>query len=239
MIRSATRTWAQLGVLNGTLYLLGEALRRLSGGRVRLVRYLLVAQPVPRPFLPACRPAANVRIEHVAPGAALPTALPRPAEVLADRLERQRCEGWLLWSGDRLAGCIWLAFGGYDEDEVRCRFELDDPQRCAWDFDVHVEPAFRLGRSFARLWDAANAELARRDMHWSLSRISAFNPESLAAHRRLGLAPLGSATFLCAGTLQLAVFGQAPYLHIGLGPAQRPTLRLRAPDRSDATPKRQ
>jgi len=95
---------------------------------------------------------------------------------------------------------------------------------------VYVDPAFRMGRLFARLWDTANRYLRERGVDWSLSRISAFNPESLQAHARLGLRRLGSATFVCAGRVQLAVLTMPPFVHLSLSPASRPTVRLRAPD---------
>jgi hypothetical protein len=38
--------------VNGTLYLVGRVLQALSCGRARLIRYYIVAQPVPNPFVP-------------------------------------------------------------------------------------------------------------------------------------------------------------------------------------------
>jgi hypothetical protein len=94
---------------------------------------------------------------------------------------------------------------------------------------VYVEPEFRAGRSFACLWEAANAHLAAHGIRWSLSRISAFNPGSLAAHRRLGIRKLRSASFLCLGGKQLALFGRPPFIHLSLNEGSRPLLRLQPP----------
>jgi hypothetical protein len=95
-----------------------------------------------------------------------------------------------------------------------------------WDFDVYVAPEFRLGRLFARLWDFTNSELRAQGFRWTISRISAFNPESLAAHSRLGARRLGSAMFLVAGPLQVSFASLPPYVHVGWHDQMRPTFFL-------------
>ena len=220
-------TFAEMGALNGGLYLLHRILQTLSGGRAQLVRYYLVAQPI-HPDA-ACRPSAKNPVTLLDPSDPLIADFPRPPEVIAKRL-RDGATCFIARSGETFAGFLWLAHGAYDEDEVRCRYELVDDDRCVWDYDVYVEPAYRIGRTFARLWDAANQHLAPRGVRWSISRISAFNAASLAAHDRLGIKILHSATFICLGSVQISALGGAPYLHIGMSDASRPVLRLRAPD---------
>jgi hypothetical protein len=221
-----TKTFDELGGVDASLYYVDRLLSGLSGGRARLIRYYLVAQPI-HPA-PACRPSAKQAVALLDPADPLVASFPRPPEVIAKRFtDGAKC--FLARSGEVFAGFLWLAENAYDEDEVRCRYELTDPALCVWDYDVHVEPAYRIGRTFARLWDAANAHLAARGVRWSVSRISAFNPGSLAAHGRLGIRTLSSATFLCLGPLQLSVLGAAPYLHASMSEASRPTLRLAAP----------
>ena len=73
---------------------------------------------------------------------------------------------------DRYVGYVWLAFRQYDEDELRCRFALSRPEQTAFDFDVYVFPAFRLGRAFAAVWHAANSHLAERGVTRTCSRIA-------------------------------------------------------------------
>lgn len=131
---------------------------------------------------------------------------------------------------DRFIGFIWLKEVEYPEDEVRCNYLLEPRGVSAWDFDVYIDPAFRFGRTFVRLWDCANAWLRERGYRWSLSRISAFNPESIAAHDRLGTRRIGSAIFLRLGELQVAFLDRAPFVHVGWGGDQTPTLRLAAPN---------
>jgi hypothetical protein len=218
----------QLGWTNGLLYLAARALEQLSAGHVRIIRYYLVAQPIPALAEPTCRPSSRTPITFVEATDPLTQAFPRPPHVIARRF-RDGNHCLVARSGDRFTGFLWLARDGYDEDEVRCRYELVRPAECVWDYDVYVEPDFRIGRTFARLWDTANRHLADTGVRWSFSRISAFNLASLQAHCRLGLQRLFSATFICLGNVQLALIGAAPYIHLSLSSQSRPALQLRPP----------
>lgn len=220
-----------LGIANGACYLVGRALSRLTGGRTRIVRYRFVAQPVPRQTQPL--PAGSTLIQEIDATHPMVSLFPRPPAVIRRRFELgHRC--FLATSKGVFAGFLWLAHQAYEEDEVRSRFILTTPGQCAWDFDVYVEPRFRLGRMFSRLWQAANHALRSEGFEWSLSRISTFNAESLAAHHRLGAQSLGSATYLCIGPLQLSLVPTAPYFHVSLTPASRPRIKLCAPDDSSS-----
>ena len=228
--RSISDNLHQLGVVNGLLYLLDRALRALSGDRARVIRYLLVAQPVPADQGEGLRPSAASPVREIVSTDPAVQYFPRPPAVIAHRFETgATC--YVAEVRGRFAGFLWLAFGGYDEDEVRCRYEFAEPETSVWDYDVYVEPDFRLGRTFGRLWEAANRNLAASGIRWSFSRISAFNAGSLAAHRRMGMRTLFTATFICLGPLQLALVGAAPFVHLGWSAASRPVLRLR-PDQA-------
>ena len=98
---------------------------------------------------------------------------------------------------------------------------------------MHVEPEFRMGRSFLRLWDAANALLRERGVCWSISRISAFNPVSLNSHARLGTRLLGKVTFVVLGSLQVSFTGQL-IPHFSVSDKSPPILQLRAPEKNQA-----
>lgn len=219
-------TFKQLGALDGSLYYLHQLLERGSRRHARLMRYYLVAQPVSGEA--ACRPSAKNPVVELMPDDPLIPSFPRPPEVIARRME-ERSQCFVARAGDEFTGFLWLAYGAYDEDEVRCRYELADTTTCVWDYDVHVEPKHRIGRTFARLWDAANSHLDKRGIRWSMSRISAYNPTSLAAHGRLGIHKLCSATFLCIGPLQISFIGTRPWIHISFSAASRPTVRLAPP----------
>lgn len=222
------RTFAELGAFEASLYLIANVLDRVSRGRCRLIRYYIVAQPVPDTPGQALRPSAANTVRMITREDAVVARFPRPREVLARRFdEGGRCI--VAENKGSFAGFLWIAHHHYDEDEVRCRFALHPPELCVWDYDVYVEPAFRIGRTFARLWDAANTYMTGHGVRWSVSRISAFNPVSLAAHRRLGIRKLASASFLVIGRVQLSLFTTPPFVHLGWNDEMRPLLPVRAP----------
>jgi hypothetical protein len=226
----------KIGAGNTALYALDRILRSVSGDRARLHRYYLVAQPVREDGIGAgLRPDGKVRIEEAGPDHRLRPEFPRPPAVIEQRYA-QGAHCLVADSGGTFAGYLWWGTRAWDEDEVRCRFALADPTRCVWDFDVYVEPRFRLGRTMARLWHEAAHRWYPQGVRWSFSRISVFNIGSLAAHGRLGLRSLGSALFVVVGPCQLALFGQPPYVHFGMTRNSRPTLILRPPGGESSVP---
>ena len=230
--RKISRLATQLGSVNGMLYLLNQALARLSGGRAGLYKYYFVAQPIVagKP-LPASASAAIQLTAHDDPIVAI---FSRPAAIIRERFARG-AQCLTATVKGRFAGFLWLAHNFYLEDEVRGRYVLADPARQVWDYDVYVEPEFRLGRTFARLWQAANQRLAADGIEWSLSRISAFNPDSLASHRRLGIQHLASRIFWVVGDYQFSLVTRAPYLHFSNGPQRVPEILLHAPTKYRAS----
>lgn len=228
MLKKLGELASAIGHGETALYVVMRALKAMSGGRVQLVRYHLVAQPIPEHPVPSCRPSARAAVRQVDGSDPVREAFPRPREVVQGRFDRDHvC--LVATQDDVFVGFLWLAFDHYDEDEVRCRYDLLDPDACVWDYDVYLENAHRLGRGFSRLWDAANALLAEKGIRWSISRISAFNPASLAAHRRLGLKHLKSTTFLRFGPVQLSILPDRPYLHLGVSDSAVPRIRLGPP----------
>jgi GNAT superfamily N-acetyltransferase len=209
------------------LYYLSRILARLTGNSIRLIRYYFVAQPVPEaPSATAAR-ASKFSIRLAGQVDAVIGSAPRPRTVLERRFRDgatcivAECDG-------QLAGFIWLMEREYMEDEVRCLYRLDSRAKAAWDFDVYVVPAYRATRLFTRLWDSANEWLRSRGYRWSVSRISAFNEASLAAHRRFGTLKLGTGTFVTVGPVQASVFSNKPYLHLALTRGSFPVVTLPA-----------
>ena len=223
MFKSLKSAISGLGLSNGMFYLLGRAMQAASGGRCFLVRYYLVAQPIPDPFVPVCRPSENDRVVEIDRLNPIVKTFPRPSTVIQARFDRGLvCLAAI--SRQTFSGFLWFARGAYDEDEVHCRFVLANPDTMVWDFDVYVEPQFRLGRTFARLWDAANEQFSSSGIQWSISRISAFNQQSLQSHQRLGIRRLNTLTFFCLGGLQIAFMSCAPYLNICTKVLNRPVV---------------
>lgn len=222
-LRSTINT---LGWINGSLYLLARGSDRLSRGRIRIVKYDLVTQPVAgKPLLPPHR-GAGIEVREVLPGDPLLPRMGHPLAVIEARFAQGgRCLAGL--SKGELAGFLWWVEGVYQEDEVRCLFVPQPAGAAIWDFDVFIAPGQRSSPVFARLWDTAFRELHGRGFTRSCSRISAFKPESLSAHRRLGARVTGKCLFICAGKMQLMLGTQTPRFHLSLSETTHPTIRVR------------
>ncbi len=226
MFDKLRRIVRELGACNAALYALDRLLAAASGGRAHVYKYHLVAQPVRADGVAALRTDAKLRIEEAGPNHPLRAHFPRPQHIIEQRFAQgARC--LVANSSGSFAGYLWWQTGQYDEDEVRCLFVLADPKASVWDFDVYVEPRYRLGRTMARLWDEATRRLYAEGMRWSFSRISGFNAASIASHARLGLRPVCSAVFVVIGRWQLSLFSRRPFVHIGL--RDRPVLNLSVP----------
>ena len=217
----------ELGLISAFLYGLDRVLVRLGTG-IRIFRYDLVAQPVPgqrRVALPRGRSFVVREIGRSDPAL---RAMPLTPAVVDYRLRQPTvCLG--AFKGEQLIAYLWLCLGPYEEDEVRCRFVPIPEGEAVWDFDVYVFPVYRSGRVFARLWDEANCYLHARGVGWSMSHISAFSPNSLAAHRRLGARRIGHANFLRWRGVQIMMASVPPYLHLALGGSRHPEVRLCGP----------
>lgn len=216
--------WKDLGPVNAPLYLLHKALSVPTGGRAKIERFIFVAQPIhDAPLLPPGKAGTSTAMQ-LDPRDPLLTQSPRPAEVIADRYA-QGAICLALVKNDMLQAFLWLIQKHYDEDVARVRFVLPASGNAAWDFDVYVAPPYRLGYTFLKLWDTANAHLRSLGVRWTLSRISAFNAGSLSSHSRLGARPIGTATFFIVGPLQIMTSSLSPKFHISFGNS-RPRLLM-------------
>jgi GNAT superfamily N-acetyltransferase len=208
-------------------YLLHRLLQRCSAGRAGIVPYALMAQPVVNPVLAEVKTHASTAVLRIAPTDSVVDSFPRPRIVNEHRFATGS-ECYVAWVKGRFAGHIWVARGRYVEDEVRCDFEIADPDACVWDYDVYVEPEFRLGRTLSRLWKAVDETLAAQGVQWTFSRINRFNAGSMRAHQRLGAREVGRINFLVLGPVQLRLGGGA-FITISLTNGHRPGCRLTAP----------
>jgi len=233
LARKLSSTAAALGWRDTFLFALSRALDRLFGTRVRLIKYRFVVQPVSAPpgaqrIDPNARRSGSFALGEAGPDSPLFAQIERPREVIARRFAQgARCLAATV-DKDRLAGFLWYVLGPYDEDEVRARFVPGPAGKVAWDFDVSILPRYRMGRLFSYLWEHASSELAAQGVGHSISRISAFNPASIASHRRLGARDVGTASFLCIGRVQLMWASTAPRFHLSWRDGQRPEIRIEA-----------
>lgn len=227
-----TAPFREFGPAAGAVYAADRLLKRLSP-RLGLGFYELMAQPVPaRPLLRPNR-AQQLRGERVEPGHPALAAMPVPAEVIAARFA-QGAECLAVYRRQELLGYIWFGIGRYLEDEVRVTYELADPQRTVFDFDLYVLPEHRMGLGFMAVWHVANEYLRERGVVATLSRITRFNLASRRAHARLGARCIGRMGFLKLGRLELVLATVRPWLALSLGERGRPRLRLgtSGPDRA-------
>jgi hypothetical protein len=208
----------ELGLGTSVLYMVDKLLRRIPGWGI--YDYHFVAQDLSdKPRLTIGR-GKKYELQWLSGFDPLLSELDRPESVFIDRFA-QGAECLAATRDGRLVGCIWHVRDRYIEDEVRVDFLLQD-KRLVWDFDVFVADSERLGFLFARMWDVFDARLRSQGAERSLSRINGFNARSMHSHRRLGAQPVGWATFVKLGQLQLMVASKAPYLH--LSGSRRPRL---------------
>jgi len=222
---ASTRQLAKtLGLRAAACYAIARALERVSFGALRLINYQFVAQPVAPEDGVAPGRSGSIELRRLGRDDPLVAQFPRPPEVIAKRF-RDGAHCLAAVKAGRLVGFLWYMEREYLEDEVRSCYRFN-PATAVWDFDVYVDPEFRLGRLFARLWEVAHRDLRAAGYRWTISRISAFNPASLAAHARLGARRLGGAVFLVAGPLQVSFASIAPHFHLGWRVDMRPVYFL-------------
>lgn len=183
-----------LGVISAASYV---AARVARASRVAAFhRYAIMAQP--RTSLPAMPRGFRVEALDAA-------VLARHQVDASPEVQSLRFAAGLTCLGvfdrqDRLTGLVWLGTGTYAEDEVAVSFLL--PSHCCWDTGLWIEPAYRMGRSFAALWAGVSEWMAARGLTHSLSRVADYNLPALTAHHRMGGVVLAYHSFLRIGRWQ-------------------------------------
>lgn len=222
------RTWNELGGSSALLYWLHRAMSLVTGDRIKIEKFLLVAQPVtPRAGLPPGR-GADIEVREVLAGTPIEKCFPRTSSTIALRF-RQGTHCLVATRGDTFVGYHWLASGPCREGTLRTEFRTHPPQTTAWNFDLYVAPEYRRGLAFMRLWDASHDWLRRQGMHWVFSRISAYNVSSLRAHLRMGAVTLGWLIYFRIGPCQVSVCSMAPHLHVSFSERSMPVIVVHAP----------
>jgi hypothetical protein len=228
VISSFREYLVSLGPVNTFLYALSRVIESGTRFRCRLFKYYFVAQPVPPDLTSTPFRKSSTQIYFASPGMAIIDKFPRPPEVIARRF-KDGAVCIVAEQAGKLVGFLWIKSGSYDEDEVRCTYVLEPPEKLVWDFDVYIAPEFRFSRAFAQLWAAAHCFLRERGCQWSISRISAFNANSLDSHKRLGIVRLATGVFAKIGPIQLAAFSCSPYLDLAVSRTSAPRVVFHAP----------
>lgn len=216
-----------MGVAGWLSYALDRALQAVSGGKARLWAFRFLSQPVPAaPFLRPTRGAAVVG--EVTRHDVDPALFERPAGAIEARFAAgSRCIA--ARDGEQLAGYLWLHRGALQERLVACDFEAVSDDLVLWDYDLEVMPKYRLGRTFARLWDAAFALMREEGVTHSVSWVLWSNRTSLRAHERMGARSVGWLWLFEVFGVKCALQSWSPWLrfaganrrlHIGV-PADR------------------
>lgn len=212
------------GPLYGLLYSVDRLLWRMSPA-LRLHCYDFVVQPVDaRPLLPS-RLSERFQVREIRRGDPELALMPARPDIREARYAQGAiCLG--VFRDGALAGYAWLAFGAYEEDEVRCTFIVHPPGAAVFDFDFYVFPEHRMTFAFPALWDAVYALLRQRHVRHTYSRVTRFNVASGRAHARLGARRVGSALFLKAWRMEVMAATVPPYVHASLREADRVSIAL-------------
>ena len=225
MLRS---TIARFGLSDGILHLLNRVLARVTGRRVFVQHYHFIALATDTP-VPLPRRLASNMDTAVLTAAEIPELdVPRPSEKLRSRL-RDGSMCFVTRRDEDFVGFIWLKRDAYVEDEVRSLFVLPTRSRTIWDYDLYVAPNFRKSAAFMKIWHDSLEFLRSENVDWTISRISAFAPESLRAHMRLGGKIIGGAYYFCFFSAQITLTAQSPYFHLSFSDRSMPSIRLEAP----------
>jgi hypothetical protein len=199
-------------------------LRRISPP-LGLYVYELMVQPVTaKPMLPP-NLVKNLVFVEIGPDHPDLALMPARPDIKASRFEQgASCLG--AYRKGQLIGYIWFCRGRYEEDEVRCTFDLVDAERSVFDFDLYVMPEHRMGIGFMAIWHGANAYLHERGIRYTFSRLTRFNLASRRSHAHLGWKRVASAVFVKAWVVEIILASSFPYVGINASAARRIHLPL-------------
>lgn len=217
----------EMGVAGWCSYKLDRLLAKASRGRMRLWILCLYLQPVPsRPLLTAQR-QTNLRFGIVTAAQFSASDFKRPKAAIDSRFERGSvCVAG--WTDKGIAGYLWLHFGRLRERMFACDFEGLPAGRTCWDYDLEIAPQYRLGRTFARLWDETFRVLRKRGIAHTASWIHYANLASRRSHERMGAIQAGWLILLDAFEFKMALASSRPFLRFA-GPGERIYVPVQAP----------
>lgn len=223
-ISKLIRAMRLFGPLTGFLYAVDQLMIR-SGTQYRIFYYDIMVQPVRTQSLLSANRGKSIVTREIPEGDPALTKIPPRQHVLSARFDQGAiCLG--AFRKDELIGYLWLTLDCYEEDEVRALFRPIPEPDTAFDFDVYLFPEHRFGLGFASLWDGANKYLAKRNIRYTCSRVSRFNPDSQSSHRRLESYAVGKLLFLSGKKRQLMIGTMSPFFHYSRSPQSRPIIRV-------------
>ena len=227
MWQTLTNAWREFGLGIGSMYLIDQALHRLSDD-ARLRFYELMVQPIVEAPLVARRFTRAFTYREISATDPEVAKMPAREDIKAERFAQgATCIG--AFRDEDLVGYMWFVSDHYLEDEVRCVFHVHPVDTAVFDFDFYVFPEHRMGLGFIALWDGANRYLYERGVRSTFSRITRFNTASRRAHDHLGWKRVGRAMFLKLWRFEWMLADVAPYVSVSL----RRRVRLDLHDKID------
>lgn len=215
-----------MGLPGWLFYLADRALSRISFGTIRVSGLWFYSQAVPATPEASSRTGNSIQVRVVAEAEFPETAFNRPVEAIRERF-RDGSICVAAFKGDEMIGFMWLSLGPLRERLFRCVFEPAPPGLASWDYDIFIEPRYRLGRTFVRLWDEANQVLRERGVRATVSWVRFENLASQKAHQRLGARRVGWLVLLQLGGWQIGVGPQPPRIQLA-GPRSTAHVRVDA-----------
>lgn len=214
----------EFGILAGSLYAVDRILRRFSP-KTGMCVYEMMVQPIGDKRLLPINRAKNLAFAEIARGDPAIALMPARPEIKAARFDQgASCVG--VFRSEKLIGYAWFCFNSYEEDEVRCTYELAEADQSVFDFDFYIFPEYRMGTAFLAVWQGANEYLRARNIRYTFSRMTRFNEASRRAHAHLGSKCVGRALFFQAWHVELMVATLFPFVFLSWSEKHRPRLRL-------------
>jgi len=228
---SPDRIWNRLlspfrefGVVAGALYAADRVLRRISPN-LGLYVYELMVQPIGGKALLSANLSKNLTFAEIRRGDPAIELMPARPDIKEARFAQGAfCLG--VYRHAKLIGYAWFCFNVYEEDEVRCTYELGAPEQSVFDFDFYVLPEHRMGIGFVAVWHGANEYLRTRNIRYTFSRLTRFNLPSRRAHAHLGWKCVGKALFLQLWRVEMMLATPPPFIFFSWSGKSRPRLRL-------------
>lgn len=225
MINKIRKSLEDFGAIAGTLYIIDQALIRISS-HLRLFCYEFLIQPIPdKPLVPA-RFVKSLKIREIKYSDPELDLMPISSEIKELRFKQNAiCLG--AFQKGEFIGYFWFSFHTYEEDEVRCTYLLTPEDESAFDFDLYIFPEHRMGLAFIGVWNGACEYLRTKGVKYSYSRLTRFNLASRRAHQRLGSKCISRAVFLKLWQFEFMMATVFPYMHISILKPNRASIRMR------------
>jgi GNAT superfamily N-acetyltransferase len=218
----------ELGLLNALLYVSHRLLSAMSGGACGLFVYELVIQPVARDARLAPHLRRDLDVRRLSGNDARGLGAASDPREIETRLVRGDVCVAAFMSG-KLAGYHWVCHGEFEETDIRCCLAPEPRGITVWDYDLFVQPQYRVGVLFTGLWDEMNAYLHKQGCQWTASLISGFNKASLNAHLRLGARRRAKLVFIKFFVWQVYVGTIAPFIYLSISPRAKPRITVVSP----------